>query len=318
MRRLPVALAAAFAAVWLGEGHAGAYCRSSVCPATPTAAAEVCVPSDPADCGTPIYWAQPCVSFDVQQAASNQVDWQTADDTLQQAFNTWLAVECGSGTPSIQISDFGPVVCDAVEYNHDGYEGNANILVFRDDFWPHNGGASVGTDTLALTTVTYDTDTNEILDADIEVNTAENMFTTSGMPPVGDADLLSVLTHETGHFLGLAHTKSPMPATMAPVYPGGISMRTLSADDMAAVCADYPPNRQTNGDDSCIPRHGWASQCGPDQNFGTCAVGRGVERGIPGRSSGGTAPEGSVASALVLLAALGARRVKARSACRGS
>jgi hypothetical protein len=316
MRRLPVALAAAFAVVWLGEGRAGAYCRSSGCSTAPTVQCpvqEVCDPPDPCDCGTPILWAQPCVSFDVQQDASKQVDWNTADATLQQAFDTWLSVDCGGAPPSIQISDFGPVACDDVQFNKGGFgEGNANVLIFRDDFWPHNGGASVGTDTLALTTVTFDTMTNEILDADIEVNTAENIFTTNDMPLAADIDLRSVLTHETGHFLGLAHTKVTTPATMAPIYPGGISMRTLSADDHAAICAAYPLDRQTTGDDSCIPRHGWASQCGAEQYVGSCGVGRGVARG-PRRK-----PEGSVASALVLLAALGARRVRARSGRRGS
>src|SRR6185436_12882868 len=95
---------------------------------------------------------------------------------------------------------------------------------------------SAGTDTIALTTVTYDTEKGDIFDADIEINAAKvdgvvvNNFTTSDTDV--DIDLLSVLTHEAGHFLGIAHS-GVSDATMYPQYaPGNTALRDLTDDDV--------------------------------------------------------------------------------------
>jgi hypothetical protein len=302
MRR-PLALAAALA-VLLGGRLAGAYCRAAACPPeTPggSTQGQRCTPAAPGDCGIPLQWRQPCISFSVQQDASRQVDYATADRVITQAFATWAAVDCGGGHPSIQVLDFSPVECTLVEYNQ--HAGNANILVFRDDHWPHDTSGG-GVDILALTTVTYDVDTGDIYDADIEVNTASNTFSTTETPGPMDDDLLSVLTHETGHFLGLAHTQT-YPATMFPDYlPGTDGLRTLRADDEEAICAVYPVGRQAEGMCTGIPRHGFASECGAQQTDVRC-----VASGAPG--SAGSAPPGVVcAAALAALALLTGRRAR--------
>jgi hypothetical protein len=233
---------------------------------------QICDPSSDDICsgGVPLQWRQPCISFDVAAAASDQVSWQAADDALGAAFKTWLALDCGGGKgPSIQVMDFGSVSCTTVEYNQHG--GNANILIFRDQEWPHpaNGGS---VDTLALTTVTYDVDSGDIYDADIEVNTANFPFTTTNVTADIKDDLQSVLTHETGHFLGLAHT-SVQPATMFPSYmTGDVSIRNPTADDIAAICLAYPVDRTPAGECTGIPRHGWAPQCFAEQSYLGCAV----------------------------------------------
>ena len=67
----------------------------------------------------------------------------------------------------------GAVDCHKAEYNQES--GNANLFMFRDDSWPYENPL----DTLALTTLTYNVETAEIFDADVEVNTAEAKFTTS-------------------------------------------------------------------------------------------------------------------------------------------
>ncbi|MCC6525442.1 MAG: matrixin family metalloprotease [Polyangiaceae bacterium] len=271
---------------------AGAYCRTSVCEASYTAT--LCAPPSPDDCGVPLFWAKPCPGFWVQRDASTQVDWPTVDAIAAASFATWANADCGNGMhPLIAPVDMGPVSCSAREYNQSG--GNASVIVFRDVEWPYTGQGS----TLALTTVTFNLDTGEIYDADLEVNGANIEITT------GDVgvkyDLASILTHEAGHFLGLAH--SPVAgATMAIEYfPGDTGLRSLSTDDAAGICAAYPPGPDPGACDS-TPRHGFKDDCGPgDPPDEGCAVDR-----TPG--TGGAGGAALVALAATVLAVRRRRR----------
>ena len=271
MRPFAAALAAAFAL--LASARAEAYCRSSACPPREDGSTNghICNPPQDDDCGVELQWRQPCIGFNVHTSASGQVDYETAEATLVHAFAAWTAVDCGGlAAPSIAVFDLGEVSCGTIEYNQ--HAGNANVLVFRDDFWPHLSDGSSTADTLALTTVTYDVEKGDIYDADIEVNTADNTFSTSDEPGPEDVDLLSVLTHEVGHLLGLAHS-SEAGATMYPDYlRGTIDIRQLSADDEQAICSAYPPDRTATGECTAIPRHGFAPECKNEQTYVTCAV----------------------------------------------
>ncbi len=239
---------------------AGAYCRTSACGEDVGA---LCTPELGTDCGVALSWPTSCVGFSLQQDASSRVDLATATDVVTQAFGAWEAADCGAGAnPSIQAVDLGPVECAAQGY--DSEEKNANIIVFRDAAWPYAQSA------LALTTVTFALDTGEIRDADIELNSATAMFTT------GDAvlvDLPSILTHEVGHFLGLAH--SPVAeSTMQTEYPPQSTfLRTLEPDDVAGICAVYPPDDVRPCDSS--PVNGLGDTCGEPadgSSAGGCAA----------------------------------------------
>ena len=73
------------------------------------------------------------------------------------------------------MRDEGPVECDQVQYNQD--QPNQHVIIFRDDVWPYDDSNN----TLALTTVTFDPDTGELYDADMEINSTENVpLTVSG------------------------------------------------------------------------------------------------------------------------------------------
>jgi hypothetical protein len=169
----------------------------------------------------------------------------------------------------------GPVACAKVEYNTDTRVGNANVIIFRDDDWPHDDP----TNTLALTTVTYNPSTGELYDADMEINTKEHRFTLSDPVAADGYDFGSAVTHEAGHFLGLAHSPDEHAAMFARYALGGTAMRNLGTDDVAGVCSAYPPDGTRATGNGLIaagaceptPRHGFSSTCG-DSATSACSA----------------------------------------------
>jgi len=274
-----VALALA-ASVWPNASQA--FCRTSTCTDCPR--------DPPTGCtigGTPIAWPSACVSFSLNHVASESFDFATASALMGEAFAIWESARCGSdeAPPSIRISPvFGPAVCAKPQYNPDS--GNANLVVFRDDVWPYS---SKGNE-LAATTVTFDDD-GLIYDADLEINAtgplnvpmSENVqaeqLVQFGIIP-DQHDLLSIMIHEAGHFLGLDHSREESSIMQAELAPGEVRTQ-LTADDVAAVCEAYPPDRETA---ACNfePRGGFASACDSTPVSGGCSLqprarGSGVE-----------------------------------------
>jgi hypothetical protein len=203
----------------------------------------------------PLFWPSSCLSFGVQKDGSELrgLDYATTHEIVVEGFETWLFADCGGGlTPSVSVKDYGKIECSERQYNAD--QGNANVFMYRDDGWPYENAE----DTLALTTITYNKDTSEIYDADVEINSFDAELTVSDTTVV--ADLSSILTHEIGHFLGLSHSNNPN-ATMRPGYrPGRIDLRTLDGDDIAGICSIYAPDRELPPE-QCEPRHGFSREC---------------------------------------------------------
>jgi MYXO-CTERM domain-containing protein len=202
----------------------------------------------------------------MQKDASSQVSLDTATAVFDGAFSRWASAGCGHGKPGLAVHDLGPVACDRHEYNTDG--PNANIIIFRDDSWPYPAGVD---GTIALTTVTYDLNTGEIYDADIELNSAERRFTTTDTGI--QYDLASIAQHETGHFLGLSHSQVGSATMYYSYVEGDKSLRSLDPDDVNAICAAYPPPGPANLA-SCdpTPRHGFSSECAADSQGGGCST----------------------------------------------
>jgi hypothetical protein len=244
---------------------ARAYCRTTTCDPTHPTAPDACQYEDGcAQNGIPLFWPNACVAFSVQQTGSplRNIDFATFDAVVSDVLYEWSHVDCGGGSPSIQLFDRSPVACARVEYNADAKQPNANIWMFRDAAWPHGGRG-----TLALTTVTYSPATGQIYDADVEINSAQNRIT------VGDSsirlDLKSIVIHEAGHTLGLSHS----PATYATMFssydPMDTSFRSLSDDDIQGICAVYPAGQDRGACDPTPP--GFSSACSVPPDKG-CAL----------------------------------------------
>ena len=228
--------------------------------------------------GLPLFWRNSCIGYDVHNPPSRKVSYEDATEALSNAFTAWTGVTCpteGSGQSrvSIDVRDLGPVDCDQVQYNPSG--PNQNVVLFRDDTWPYPP------EVLGLTTVVFAPDTGEIYGADMEINTKDmDPIAFSDPVPSNTYDFLSVVTHEAGHFLGIAHSDS-MRATMYASYEKGEThQRILSPDDVDAVCTIYRPdgtravlNDKVTAAPGCdpTPRGGFTTQC-MDSSKGGCSV----------------------------------------------
>jgi len=199
--------------------------------------------------GLPLFWRNACVSYDIVQGASTQITYEEASSLVGLAFTRWTSTLTyvpfhGVGKVSIAAHNLGPVSCDKVEFNKTGGP-NQNAIIFRDDYWgscpPPCPQYSDPTNTLALTTVSFDPTTGELLDADMEINTFQHRMTTSPVVPPDSFDFLSVVTHETGHFLGLAHS-ADAEATMYWNIKPGTTHWDLTPDDVAGISNIYPPD----------------------------------------------------------------------------
>ncbi|HZU85604.1 MAG TPA: matrixin family metalloprotease [Polyangiaceae bacterium] len=324
--RAALALAGVVSASLAGSGRADAFCRTTTCPLPPAwSPTASCQPTSPfldssgvtwPDFATycaalmppakvlPLWWRNACISYDVQQDPKTGITtrWASYDQVVQiadAAFAQWTGATCAGGPVSIQVKNLGPVSCDQVQYNSD--QANQHVILFHDDVWPYDTpgtpDSAVSTNTLGLTTVTFDSESGEIFDADTEINGTRPLSTSSAADPTA-YDLASIITHEMGHFLGLAHS-GDRAATMYALYTqGSTMMRTLTADDVAGICTVYPAGGTRAVDtsvsasgvitaDSCdaTPRHGFSPFCAQPLRR-SCAV-AGV--GAPGAAGGGVA-----------------------------
>jgi hypothetical protein len=230
--RLPATLLAG--ALLFSTARAEAFCLTTTC----NTEMEDCT-KDAHGCtsGTPLHWSSLCLYYGIQRAGSARRDVSAGvvADLMEQSFDTWMNADCGSGSPPFVVQSIGEVECDQPEFNCDPHDHNTNTVMFRDEVWHYDPAA------LALTTLTVDTRDGTILDADMEVNSLGFNFS------VGDSninnDLLSVLTHESGHFLGLDHSDVDG-STMYPGYSSReTTQRSLDQDDIDGICEIYPPDR---------------------------------------------------------------------------
>lgn len=254
-RPLATTFAAAMAlALVATTTDARAFCRSTTCRSSGTKECATDADSCPAT-GQKLWWPTSCISYAANRLGTQDLDPADTREIIKKTFLAWSDVPCpDGGMASMTFQELDPVSCKKSEYNKGG--PNVNVVLFQDDDWKYRGIDA----TLAKTSVTYNDETGEIYDADIEVNTANNTVTITDDPRKIQYDLQAILTHEAGHFIGIAHSADPGAVMYASYSPGSTTQRKLTPDDVKAVCAAYPPNNGV----ACntVPRGGFSPTCG--------------------------------------------------------
>lgn len=303
---IPLALAASSLAP-----SASAFCRSTTCTGGECA-------RDEEECkttGKKLFWKTACVGYSMHEDGTANLPMKHVRPAIARSFAAWVDLECeDGGFASLSFAELDDVSCHRTEFNPE--DPNANIVLFQDTKW----GYTSADNNLAKTTVTFDDETGEILDADIEINHAYNGFTISEENV--EYDLVSVVTHEVGHFIGLDHSLDSL-ATMNATYERGtIDLRTIEPDDVAAACAAYPADREAAC--STKPKGGLGKECGGTASEpgapveeGGCSVAAGGTRQGPAGGLPGAIFGAALAATLLRLRRPGRRPARSAGGARG-
>jgi hypothetical protein len=282
----------------LGASRAQAYVRATTDASTPM----------------PFHWNETCVpitiylnGFTKTPAASGMTDADVIK-SVTAAAHTWStdAVTCpGTVATSPSLEIVPSVASDSATPPKVAWDAK-NTIIFRTEMWSMSGEAHTADydpTALAVTTVTARGD-GHIVDVDMEINGVSQTWmnldpgvslpSNHGLGIDNVYDLQNALTHEFGHFIGLAHTcytpsttdtttsihpvdnngnpvpdcddeteaqaSAEMSSVMWPQTDGGdTNKRTLYKDDIEAVCDIYPQGRD-------------APACALDQAAPGCAV----------------------------------------------
>lgn len=202
--------------------------------------------------GASVRWGVDTVAFRMDPALVHAFPEGDAVAATAMAFDAWR------GLPRVPDLVLRPGSPTKIGYFEDEPDSNGIYWVRE---WTMNP------DMLAVTVVTYGSDTGEVLDADVLVNgeAAYRLLDESGPRDHGHYDLAAVMTHEAGHTLGLDESDADTMATMWPqVHPGDTHQRTLSEDDEAGVIANYagaiPEAAMGCGQASVLGRSGGRAQ----------------------------------------------------------
>jgi hypothetical protein len=216
---------------------AAAFCRTKSCelgeaPSSPCERDGGCVVE-----GNPLHWPSACINYAVQADGSPKLglDGAAFQQLAADTFAAWQDVTCpGGGSPRFQAQFQGYVSCAHKEHVCGTATDNVSVLMFHDSGWPGDS------DELGVTTPTGGVSSGLLVDADLELNSEGFDFSLSREAASGYA-LQDVLAHEMGHLLGLSHSNKAG-ALMSTGYADlAVSRELLTPDDIAAICAVYPP-----------------------------------------------------------------------------
>lgn len=291
--------ALALGAVVLAPAEAHAWCQMVSGNVRPSAE-EPCVLAANHEGIHPLSWRRRCTSISVSEALPpTDLTIDEVRGVLETSFATWTTVDCGGATTGLDVDVLTETnLCTEAVHNTNGR--NVHSILFVQEGWSSDRAHDPRA--YAVTYVWHDPNSGEIYDADIEINESRGTYTVCPEDGCTDGriDFPNVLTHEIGHYFGIAHTPDDPFATMYASAPAGETIkRSLTTDDTTALCTIYAPGTLPEACDPA-PRGGLDLTCAPPGNCGCRAPG--TDRGAPTR--------GAALAAIVLVAVLGGRRLR--------
>jgi len=183
--------------------------------------------------GTPLSWRSFPVLYFINSDRSG-LSLDAARSPIDAAFSSWQ-----SGSRNGITFAFG----GQSHNGSDGQDGQNTIS------WLSLSNA---TDTFAQTILTFDSQSGQIFDADVELN---DNFQFAVLPAGEDdpndqtVDLQAVLTHEAGHLLGLDHENrfGPQVVMFFEDTTGDTTHRALTGDDQSGARTIYPSSGGGSG-----------------------------------------------------------------------
>jgi hypothetical protein len=294
-----------------------AACATLLAAAAPAAAfvrSTTAEPQDPTK-GLCLWWASPVISFVVNTAGyQGNCGAAGALARVRASFETWNNRSCSS----LRFDFAGEDTSGTPAFGNDG----RNLVIFRKGTCggaiagdPNNCWSRSEATTIAITTTTFDANTGQIFDADMEIRSwsgsnagsaiprsatsADGFYFTCdvtpticqtyGQPPTCMfMDIGTTVTHEAGHVLGLDHVcaypadpggSCPSLSVMNTTAGIGEVHRTLAADDVNGVCAIYPAGQGPSRTNGCLGTGAPPQRAG---GGGGCATGGAGALGLVG------------------------------------
>lgn len=172
--------------------------------------------------GGPVRWAASRVELRVDPELTDG-DAQRAVRLVSGATDAWRGAP---GAPSLVVA--GTTQREPGYHPRDGENG---VYLVRGE-WRYGTA-------LAITVTTTREGSDEILDADVLIADRDDLWRDEAPPRATHYDLLSTLTHELGHVLGLGESEVPGATMYARLARGDDGPRTIEADDEEGVLTIY-------------------------------------------------------------------------------